>query len=468
MAPKFSSSTETGMTLLPLPQELILLVYEYLPIDSLINVSQTSSLTRRLALLALLARHGISETQIQSQEFRNVPSDALRALSASYGSIVPNIRVLDSNFEGTDIDHYRGVHALLCIAERSPTVISSVTLRFTGSNRGFSPRFSALPSALAALCGNTSLPVVIISNRMGKYLHAYRPTRTNTLKRAWRALKGEGKAPLVDKITSAIEDSGVISMIQVCSFPEPAPAFSSLIVINPACFTHFSIGNNAISHSELQFTMFHLSLPALRILFIRAEINFAPFSAFLERHAKLSHLEFTSDWRALYEHSLPPFSISALPRLSHLWAHPRLMARLLEAPNEFPLLEHIVLLYDAPANDTRVHFQAALRALASRASVCHLTIHLEGTHPPWHNFDAEGAEKDLQYIWDLHLLRWTHKTRYDKTFPDWLGMFPALRQVVISGDLLQPSREQLIPNQLAVAIKAACPGVDVIEHRRLE
>ncbi|KAJ6606893.1 hypothetical protein B0H10DRAFT_2074227 [Mycena sp. CBHHK59/15] len=410
-----TSSTETGMTLLPLPQELILLVYEYLPIDSLINVSQTSSLTRRLALLALLARHGISETQIQSRSLGMSP--------CSYGSIVPNIRVLDSNFEGTDIDHY---------PERSPTVISSVTLRFTGSNRGFSPRFSALPSALAALCGNTSLPVVIISNRMGKYLHAYRPTRTNTLKRAWRALKGEGKAPLVDKITSAIEDSGVISMIQVCSFPEPAPAFSSLIVINPACFTHFSIGNNAISHSELQFTMFHLSLPALRIF----------------------------DWRALYEHSLPPFSISALPRLSHLWAHPRLMARLLEAPNEFPLLEHIVLLYDAPANDTRVHFQAALRALASRASVCHLTIHLEGTHPPWHNFDAEGAEKDLQYIWDLHLLRWTHKTRYDKTFPDWLGMFPALRQV--------PSREQLIPNQLAVAIKAACPGVDVIEHRRLE
>ncbi|KAJ7182898.1 hypothetical protein C8R43DRAFT_1116513 [Mycena crocata] len=91
-----SNSAEVLSSLHQLPPELILLVYDYLSETELFNLCEVSILSQKLTLLALLARHDISESEMQSQELSDVPSGALRTLSASYPTIIYMHSILNS------------------------------------------------------------------------------------------------------------------------------------------------------------------------------------------------------------------------------------------------------------------------------------------------------------------------------------------------------------------------------------
>ncbi|KAJ7687724.1 hypothetical protein B0H17DRAFT_680120 [Mycena rosella] len=472
-----ASSSSEAASLLQLPRELILLIYECLPEHDLIRLCQVSSLSKHLALLAILARHGVSESQLQSQEISNISTRALRALSACYPNFISNIRALNVHFNRTDA-HHHAVCSLRRLAEDFP-VIPWVTLTFCDPGWPLlsNELWNALSMALVALMGNNPGPVVVIRTAA---VMAVRPRPRNILKRVWRTSTAP---PVVDKeqlakkllyyLTSVITHTVKrATSIQMRSFTQPGAALGSFIILNPDSIFHLKISNwNNISPREWDCVVTDLHLPSLRTLFIGADLEYQPLSTFLDRHAQIERLEFTSDWSCLHGHDLPPFPISALPRLKHISAGPRVLARILQAPNGFPLLDYVAIAArDSIATDLdgRDRIRAALLAVAARPSVTNLMIHINGVEVPWKRFDEEeeGAEEILQGIQKLHILPWTPGAECD-TFPNWLARFPALKKLTIIGNLFPFSKGPLVSEWLMEAIELACPYVVVKQERRI-
>ncbi|KAJ7687732.1 hypothetical protein B0H17DRAFT_1136086 [Mycena rosella] len=167
----------------------------------------------------------------------------------------------------------------------------------------------------------------------------------------------------------------------------------------------------------------------------------------------------------------PRFPISALPRLKHISAGSRVLARILQASNDFPLLDYVTITArDLIANerDGRNRIRAALLAVAARPSVTNLMMHINGVEPPWKAPDAneDGIEAILQGIQELHILPWTPGAESD-TFPNWLATFPALKKLTIIGNLFPFSKGPLVSEWLVEAIELACPYVVVKQERRI-
>jgi hypothetical protein len=264
----------------------------------------------------------------------------------------------------------------------------------------------------------------------------------------------------------------LLARIYLRSFTEPSAPLGALLILNPEAVFYLDIGEHVISRPEWQFLMSELHLPSLRTIFIRIDFDHGALSAFLERHNKIEHLEFLSDWSCIHNHIIPPFSISALPRLKHISASSRVIARILQTPNAFPLLQYVGI--DARESssddpDDATSFQEALRALAARTSVTTLILHIHSGCLPWVEFDGTEAraERELGSIQKLQLLPWTHDAEHN-TFPSWLAMFPGVHDLSISGNLFQPTKGPLVSDWLIEAIGAACPHIVVSQERRLD
>ncbi|KAJ7790750.1 hypothetical protein B0H14DRAFT_2938354 [Mycena olivaceomarginata] len=454
------TSTSVDLLLLQLPREIILLILHCLPEPELLKLCEVSSDLQQLALLTLLARHGVSETQVQAQELSKVRSRAIRSLCACYPTLIPNI--------------------LVHLAERFP-LIPDVTFTFSdrsSASERFTGLWNLLPTTLVSLMGNHSRPVVILH-----YLDvtAVRPKVPNLLKRTLKAPKRPSAAavPVVDKmkltrkLLSTIATATtrrLLSSISLRSFTEPSAPLGALMILNCREIFYLNIGEHIFSRREWEFLMPELHLPSLRALFIRIDFELAPLSAFLEEHKKIEHLEFVRDWSCLRDRTLPPFSISALPRLKHILASARVVACILHTPNDFPLLEYVGIGSQEPSADnpdSAAYFQEALGALAARTSVTTLVLHLQNIELPWANFDTkERAEKELRSVEKLELLEWTREVEHD-TFPAWLAMFPGLHDLSISGNFFQPTKGPLVSDSLMEAINATCPHIVVKQERRL-
>ncbi|KAJ6598155.1 hypothetical protein DFH09DRAFT_53715 [Mycena vulgaris] len=467
-------------SLLHLPRELILLIYGYLPETDLIKLCEVSSLSKRLALLAILAQYGISESQLHSQELSKVPPRALRALIHCYPAIISNILALDAHFNRGDVVDFHMWRYLGRLAECFP-IIPCITLTFSEeptASEILSDLWNVLPTTLIALMGNNSRPVVVVHSAA---LIAVRPRLPNILKRAWRTSTGSSSLPVVDnrKLIHKLQQSmatvtthRVLSSIQVRSFVQPGTPLGSLVVLNPGSIYHLTINPDVISPSEWQCVLSDLHLPYLRTLFVGIDLECHSLSAFLDTHSRIEYLELTTDWSCLHGHTLRPISISALPRLKHISAGARVIARVLQTPNDFPLLDYVCInAHDFTANDADSprYYEAALRAVAPRASVANLMVQIHGVEvPPWMTLDVKdpGVEQELRYIQELHILPWTLRAECD-TFPLWLARFPALKKLTIAGNLFQPSRGPLLSHWLAEAIKSTCPYVIVKQERRI-
>ncbi|KAJ7220776.1 hypothetical protein GGX14DRAFT_432037, partial [Mycena pura] len=460
-----------------LPQELILLIYGYIPEPDLFGMCQVSSMSRQLALLALLARHGISESQMQSQELRNISSGALRVLSASYPTVIRNIRSLNLCMTPGERgnDRFNTWRALTHLAERFP-VIQRFTLTLPALDTVEATRlWQVLPAAVAALMRDRTRPLVVIR---GVYdCTAVRPRLPNILKRAWKG------APLIDekKLTQKLQyliaaattpPQPRISSIYLRSFTESSAMLGSLLILNPSGLRCLNIEDRDVSRSEWTFLLPELHLPPLRSLFIRVDLNYHALSAFLDRHHQIEHLEFTGDWTDIHNRSSSPLSISALPRLKRLFASCRVVACLLLAHNDFSQLNHVSVGAGERTSNDPESFQTALRAVAARPSVTVLTIRLDNMDAPWKGWDVKQtqsrAETELRHVQELRLQPWTRTAvprSLDDSFPAWLTLFPVLRHLFVAEELSLLLKMPLLSERLVAAIGAACPLVIVKQER---
>ncbi|KAJ7256234.1 hypothetical protein B0H12DRAFT_520055 [Mycena haematopus] len=514
-------------SLLQLPRELILLILDCLSEPELLKFCQVSSGSRHLALLTLLARHGVSESQVQSQELSNISSRAIRALCASYPTLVPNIRRLDLDFRDGDVNHLHPWQSLVHLAERFPTiphVSFAFSDRSTASER-FSGLWNLLPATLSALIGtqNYARPVVIIH-----YLNvvAVHPKVPHLLKRALKtptrssalAVPVLDKMKLTRKLMSSIATASMrrlLSTISLRSFTDPDAPVGALLILNRLAVCYLNVDERVLSRAEWAFLMEELHLPALRALVVRVDFDCdaeprhsnqdhrSSLSAFLERHDKIELLDLVASSFCYCESTpalAPPFCTSALPRLQHLTASARVVARILQTTNELPLLERVEIGVREPlppspsdkdhstsdSDDSATYVQAALRALVARPSVTTLVLHMQGLPLPWtgaDKCDPARIEPHLHAVRRLELVRWTRDVEYalpPHALPAWLALFPGLRELVIAGDMAQAQAGMkggmarakgagpLVSRRMREMIVEECPLLAVRVELRLE
>ncbi|KAJ6456558.1 hypothetical protein C8R47DRAFT_188659 [Mycena vitilis] len=480
-----SGSTEC-ISLLRLPRELVLLVLDCLTDSELTSLCVVSSESRHLALLTLLARHGVPESQRLTEELSSVSAGAVRILSVAYPSLMPKIHRLDLKFKDGDVDHLRPWRSLVHLAERFP-VIPYVTFTFsprsTASER-FAGLWNLLPTTLIAFMGNNNARSVVIIN----YLHttAIQPKQPNLLKRALNTPRRSSiilpavvdRMKLTRTLMSSIATAStrrLLSNIYLRSFTDPTAPVGVLLILNPWAVFYLDIAEHTISDPEWEFLLPQLDLPKLRTLFVRVDFEHRTLSAFLEKHAEIEHLAFMCDWTCIHDPAVVPFSTSALSCLTNLSASAHVIARVLALPNAFPLLTHVGI--GAPESNNpadAVAFQAALRAVAGRPSVTSLTVDIQNAPFPWTYFDAKApaadarAERELHCINKIQLTPWTREERdAPHTFPAWLALFPGLQELCISGSLFPPTKGPLVSDWLLYAVKSACPQLVVKQERRL-
>ncbi|KAJ7100829.1 hypothetical protein B0H15DRAFT_462579 [Mycena belliarum] len=447
------------MSLLELPRELILLILDHIPEKDLTTLYQVNSLTKHLALVALLVRYGISPPQLQSQELSNISSRALPVLSVCFPDVLQTIRTLELHFDPRDVDH---LDALAHLAERFP-IIPRVTIAFCeppSRIQILSQLWIHLSTALVALLGDTLRPVVLI--RFAEII-AVRPRPPKLLKRALRtsdAAPIADRAKLIKKIQYSIATLCThrpFTGIDVRSFTQPDAMLGSLIVLNPSAIFHLTIGGRVISPREWECVMAGLHLPFLRTLIISVPLESRPLSAFLELHDHIEHLEYTADRGKPHTDVLLPFSASVLPALTQLTASARILAHVLQDPVAFPILRSVCI---ASKAEDPEDFQAALRAIAQRPSVTTLMIQINSSSLPWKTPGA-GVEDTLAYVQELHIVRWTTSAE-SAAFPAWLAKFPALADLTIAGN------GPLLSDGLLDRINTTCPHVLVKQERRFQ
>ncbi|KAJ7445977.1 hypothetical protein B0H11DRAFT_2086149, partial [Mycena galericulata] len=466
ITPSRSESTSSSV-LLDLAPELVLQIYDYLTETELLHLCQVSVLAKQIALPVLLARCGVSEAQIQSQELLNVPSRALRALCAACPTVIASVKVLDLHFD-EDFQHRPVWRFLAHLGERLPA-IPRVTLTFSKPPALSTPdNYNALrdqrdplmglfPRALASLVGAGSKPVCIIDPgilRGSAIVRPGVPPPPDILTRAWSAIVGPSTTDY--PALSRIDENELVRTLQgyvtpiwwstallvqsihLKSFTEPTTPLGSLVVLDPGSsedLPHLGrslrITEDVISHAEWHFILLNLNLPSVRWLSIGSDLECNVLAAFLDNHHGIEMMAF-SNWSHLHLQDAPPFSHSAVPHLKHLSAGPRIISRLLQM-YEFSLLQHVSI--NAPSNDPddSRYFPAALRAVAAHPSVEILGIDLRNLNVPWNDVDAtEGRAEQVHNVRELHLHSWKHPVDHH-AFIKWLAMFPALHLLNIFG-----------------------------------
>ncbi|KAF8176362.1 hypothetical protein K438DRAFT_1979154 [Mycena galopus ATCC 62051] len=509
------SDHESDLSLLQLPRELILSILDCLPEPELLRFCEVSSGSQQLALLTLLARYGVSESQIHSQELSKISSRAIHSLCASYPTILPNIRRLDFDFTNGDVDHLHPWRSLIHLAECFP-IIPRISFAFSdrsSASERFSGLWNMLPTTLIALMGKSHARPVVIIHYLG--VTALHPKVPNLLKRALKtptrpsalAVPVVDKMKLTRKLFSTIATAStrrLLSTISLRSFNTDPPApLGVLMVLNSSAISYLDIDDRVLSRAEWEFLMGELHLPSLRALIIRVDFEFnhqnhSHLSAFIEKHDKIEFLDFPRDWSCLHDDTrnstLKPFSTSTLLYLKHITASARVVAGILQIANEFPLLEYVgigsrepILPADKDKAKNRPKtdgdsngaacVQDALRALAARPSVMTLVLHLQSIALPWADFHS-AEEKNtraetLNSIQKLELVRWTREAGHT-AFPAWLALFPALQDVLISADMdTQPltargQRQPLVSKRLQDAITERCPWIAVRQELRMK
>ncbi|KAJ7444622.1 hypothetical protein B0H11DRAFT_2088995 [Mycena galericulata] len=502
----FRSESTSSSVLLDLAPELILQIYDYLAETELLHLCQVSVLAKQIALPVLLARCGVSEAQIQSQELINVPSRALRALCAACPTVIASVKVLDLHFD-EDFQHWPVWRFLAHLGECLPA-FPRVTLTFSkppalstpDKRRALrdrrDPLMGLFSRALVSLVGAGSKPVCIFDPGILRGWAIVRPgvpPPPDILTRAWSAIVGPSTTdypalPRIDEnvlvrtLERSITPIGrstpfLVQSVHLQSFTEPTTPLGSLIVLDPRSPWHLShldhwlrITEDIISRAEWHFILLNLNVPSVRWLSIGSDLECNVLAAFLDNHHGIENMTFKSNWSHLHLQDAPPFSPTALPHLKHLSAGPRIIIRLLQT-YEFSLLQHVSV--DAPSNDPEDsrYLSAALRAMAAHPSVEILKIDLRNLDVPWNDVDAtEGRAEQAHNVRELHIHSWKHPVDHH-AFIKWLAMFPALHLLNIFGrapgkHYFWTGRLVSESDEFVEAIKEACPQITLLWHIR--
>ncbi|KAJ7724331.1 hypothetical protein DFH07DRAFT_783331 [Mycena maculata] len=336
-----------AFSLLQLPPELVLLIYDHLLEPELLKFCQVSSLAKQLALPVLFARYSITGPQIQSRELLNVPSRALRSLSAAYPNILSNIQVLDLRFS-REIQQLPVLRFLMQFAQRFP-VIPRIT--FTFEHPMDTSHWAHFLAALTVLLSDGSKPVGIIDWLLSMFVVT--PGQSG-----WGNILRRATTYTVSQVGPTLDSRKLTKSLQTSLRSTPRSPES-----------------------------IYLHLPRLSLLSIWVDLEFRLLTRFIDRHDRIEFLQFAVDCSGLHTRAVPPFSTSALKCLEHLHAGARDIACLLET-YDLPLLRYVKIgALDSPRSNNPnnlVHLQAAFDAVASQSSVTVLEVDLRDIpYPPW-------------------------------------------------------------------------------------
>lgn len=416
--------------------ELILEILSHLTDADLLSLATVSKHIHDMALLAHLARYGISESDIETNSF-DTTSGAVPALGAA--RFITRIDMLRLRFL-LSLKFDRDVAALATLARRLPP-IKSIDLEFSPWPRNRAPWFDIQGLLLDLISSCRSRPAITVSPLMVSIARPRKPSRARRLLARLRAVGSKNHVPTkitIDEeqfrqgliIFSIMRQGGILPSVSIRTFDRSAP-IGSLIIVRAAGITDLRFPPGLrLSSAEMSALLTHLKLPLLRGSHLSLSSTSEPaLHSFICRHPTLQILRLISIAAKECPDAPPPLPSDVLPQLEHILGSARLLAWILTSPPPLPHLAVITLELDGSTGDS---YHAALRGLAARSAADTLVLKLIGW-APWNapDFAAPTApERALPHITDLRLtFRFPSYVPRNALLLQWLRLFSGLREV---------------------------------------
>ncbi|KAJ7110638.1 hypothetical protein C8R44DRAFT_883771 [Mycena epipterygia] len=445
-------SLDTPSTLPRFSDEIILEVLHHCSDAELLELSTISRHIHELALLSLLSRYGITESDIASNSFPPLStSGAFRAFPLA--RFITGVDELRLQFD-YNCQLEKDVRALTNLVRRLPP-IKKIDLEFP-------PRFVRAQTAAVRRCDMEGAMLALISAYRSRPSVAVSPLTLSIIRprkpafyavrRLYSGIRAMGsknyvrKGPLIDDqefrkemfLFALLRVGGVIPNISIRAFDPPNP-LGTLIVLRAAGIANLRFPSNLkLSCAEMSAVFDNLKLPLLRsVEAALSTISPPSLLAFLCRHPSLQRLQL----RGPPDHpkaksktctEREPLAPGALPQLEHVLGSAHFVAWVLASAHPFPQFTAVTIELHKGVF-IREDYQNALCGIALRPVLCTLTLHLEGWDP-WSakDFDAATApERDLSQIADLRLT-FKFPSRVGRNLAllvEWLRLFRGLREV---------------------------------------
>ena len=262
--------------------------------------------------------------------------------------------------------------------------------------------------------------------------------------------------------------------------PDPPFAKWTMITFNSSTMTTLNITNIPLLPANWRTVLPSIHLPSLRRLGIGrdVELDFCDFSAFVCRHPKIDALSI--DHFSIPYRSLAPFPANSLPKLSFLAATARHVTHILRSAEDFRHLRQVDIgpeqfksrssrqLDHKAKVETPFSFDdlnEALRAVADlHIPDFTLTVIVPGDSRSKQWLSLFGDDRDTQRV-ERRLHNFTivnfHLERGKRLHPSmhallsqWLGLFPSVRKIWITGISSVSSSVHLVSS-----IRRVCPHV---------
>ncbi|KAF7334962.1 hypothetical protein MVEN_02246200 [Mycena venus] len=425
--------------------EIILEIFEHLTDEDLLSLAAISKHIHDLALLAHLSRHGITETDIESNSFPQLStSGAFRALRLA--RFITSIDSLRLRFEPST-RFVRDVAALSTLARRMPP-IKSIDLEFSPWPRTGGRKCDIEGLLLDLISSYRSRPAITVSPLTVSIARPRKPT-ANPIRRLFVGLRSYLSTkyvptePTIDEeqfregllIFALLRLGGLVPSVSIRTFDAPTP-IGSLIVLRAAGISDLRFPSSLrLSQEEMSALLTHLKLPLLRSIEVASSsISEPALHSFLCQHPTLEGLRLRGQGKGRFPEPPPaPLPSNAIPKLEHVLGSARLLAWILSSPQPFPHLGVATIeLYSGPG--MRDDYRTALRGLARQPTADTLAVQLKGW-APWNAPDfasPTAPERALPRVTDLRLtFRIPSRLPRGMVLIEWLRLFGGLQQVAL-------------------------------------
>ncbi|KAF8061706.1 hypothetical protein FPV67DRAFT_292767 [Lyophyllum atratum] len=498
------------LVLLDLPNEILLSIFEHIE-DDLYTLAQLSRRLHHLALPIYLAHKGMSPFTGELVLFDERSEDVLQALSIAL--FRPTLKCVwcTFNFERPVLKYVRG---LVRLVERLE-VLHETHLDFTNLRRfgnrdrisvdadwrervaeatgdaemegvdvDWAMEFQVLLDAILAkgcttltVClsgwGTFSCPEELASfiPSAGRFSWCFRENSVmGCLASGIRNLLGKGKeATTRPRMAGLLETfnlhSAMLLQAELCTW--------TIRTLNTSSISTLSLRNLDIHPEAWAIILPSIALPLLSALSIDlCSIRYPELSVFLQRHPHVQRLYLGRSLREPPSEDLPPSDF--LRNATHLSAAPAYLNHLLTLNSSLPALKELSII-------TRVHhgrhfdfgiMNNTLLPIVPRLlgpSRVELTLELsfESSSDDWMLLDVAPDTRLIalmQYIsrLDLHIAQYRLPTEVVARLPRWMGLFPALKEVVMRSPSQDGPTEPGERLAYISAIFKRCPRLEVV------
>ena len=510
-------SQKRPISLLDLPNELLLLIFECLCEDELYSLALLCRRLHHVALPICLVRCGLSKSSSAPEKLVLFVDKALAAaqkrglLRLRISLDITSLKRVACDFhfpKNTLIAEVRFLHRLMEKLTSVEDVILDFNNIFLQSWQGddsqdetmrywdkWSRHFMAILNAVASMSSTFTVrqrnpeaqriqwssPIHSIQPENGSSRH----NRMSIISRPVTTIQkivGIGKPSLSklvrresanrpDMVDSPSKSSSItgLNTLTIGSSMLFHPSFSlwTIQTLNNSPINTLTFDFIGLSFGEWRDILPIITLPVLSVLSIDScEIALVDLSTFLSRHPSLTTLSIgasSSDLNLSIETPLPEL----LSRLTTLSAPTNCIVKFLTSAHKIPklLLKNIVSHVMSASEFTAIH-QAVASAAAHRRTDIILSLELH-VHTDWLDMDAgigiDGDDTLAQRVTSLVIKTgWLGLNYRDRrTLPTWLARFWALEKLTF----VSQSR-WLLSGQAKVmlirSISAACPGVKTI------